>query len=239
MVVDAGAHQGNVAATGGDLAVVDHAGVAAVAIEVHLARHEVVVADVEGAGGEATGVDVAGAADGDAVGVDQDHATGVDGAVDARGLSARYSTQEQTTGVVDRGRLADVEALVVDHRAAGGLVDGHGVARVVDAVRDAATLYRCACGQGMVWRVGVGHGGHAAQGHQTQGDVAHQARRPVAAAGFGRSVRDRHAAARRTLARSTFAMGAGVLAHRDQLAQIFAKNDTVIQFIHFYHLNTI
>ena len=99
-------------------------------IEDVITREEIVVADRERGGDEAADVDLRAGGEEDAVGIDQeDVAVGGERAADDGSFGARHAVEHDGGGVglLEMHRVAgtDGEALPVDDRLGGGLVDGH------------------------------------------------------------------------------------------------------------------
>ena len=131
VVAHRAAEQGDAAAVGcAERAVVDDAGVAAIAFEAVIARREVAVADVQRGGYQAADVDAGTGAEQHAVGVDdKDLTIGVEVAHDRGAVAAEYAVERHRTfaGLVEGHAVAggDIETLPVDGELAAGLVDDH------------------------------------------------------------------------------------------------------------------
>jgi hypothetical protein len=159
------------AARRGDGAVVDHAGAAAVRVEVEVVGEEVAGREVQRAGDQAAHVHLRGGTEDDAVGVDQEHLTvGVDAAEDLTGVLVEDAVQRHRAerGLVElyRGVLAHVEREPVQRELVRQLVDDGGVAALADRADTAD--YRATSGRGQRadrHRAGVRSGYRHAAGH--------------------------------------------------------------------------
>ena len=108
--------------------------------------------NVERRGDQCVDVDLRGAIEQDAVGIDQvDLAVGRQGALDHRGIGTADVVHGlgRTAGLVeaDRVALADVKAVPADRRFRGRLVDLHQVGRAVDDAGGAGVRHHAAGGQ--------------------------------------------------------------------------------------------
>ena len=121
----------------GNRALVVHACCATVCREFEFPCHEVVIAHGLGAGEQAADIDFRILAHQHAVGVEDEYfAVGVHCAVDGGGFVTNHTIEGDGTGVglleVDRFVLVDVETVPVNRCVLGALIDGGGVACLID-----------------------------------------------------------------------------------------------------------
>ena len=128
LVADVGPQQGDIAPVRDDPALVHH-GAAAGAREPVVTGHEVRVGHIQGGGHEPADVDLRSLTEQDAVGIDQEHlAVGRQAAEDRRGVRSEDPVERDGPAIGlhedDAAAATDREALPVDRRVLGRLVDG-------------------------------------------------------------------------------------------------------------------
>ena len=138
VVADLRGQQGDIATeVGGQRTFVLHLAGGPVAGEIQLPRHEVVVADTVGCGGERTDVYAGATPEVDPAGVGQeDLAVGVDPTKNLAGVGVQHAVEDGRTAArldeIDCGAAAHIEAVPVYRCPVRGLGDVHGAAGLTD-----------------------------------------------------------------------------------------------------------
>ena len=201
--------QGHVATIdGADLALVEHAGGAAVAAELEAPGKEVGIAELQRAGSDAAHVHARAGAEGDAIRVDQHHlAVGAQAAEDRRRIGRGHAVERDRGGAwlleIDVRVGADVKRVPVQDRLRTALRHVHARAALVDA---RLAGHHLAAGRQCVDGRGLRACGHRGAGHPGQQHRTQQGTRR---------------------ARTAFAASAGVFGHGDKGAAGFVPDQAI------------